>query len=65
MNRFYHLSVEQTLFGGFGVRRIWGRVGTRGRSRLDLFADAPSARAHQQHQRQARVSSEMRLLHGA
>ncbi len=48
MNRFYHLSVEPTLFGGFGVRRIWGRAGTRGRSRLDLFADAPSALAHRQ-----------------
>jgi predicted DNA-binding WGR domain protein len=48
MNRFYHLSVEPSLFGGFGVRRTWGRVGTWGQSRLDLFADAASALAHQQ-----------------
>ncbi len=48
MNRFYHLSVEPTLFGGFAVRRTWGRLGTRGRTRLDLFADASSALAHQQ-----------------
>ncbi|EAV40995.1 hypothetical protein SIAM614_29736 [Stappia aggregata IAM 12614] len=48
MNRFYHLSVEPTLFGGFAVRRSWGRVGTWGRTRLDLFTDASSALAHQQ-----------------
>ncbi|WP_353608339.1 MULTISPECIES: WGR domain-containing protein, partial [unclassified Labrenzia] len=48
MNRFYHLSVEPTLFGGFAVRRTWGRLGTRGRTRLDLFADVSSALAHQQ-----------------
>ncbi|MEE4015594.1 WGR domain-containing protein [Roseibium sp. FZY0029] len=47
MNRFYHLSVEPTLFGGFGVRRTWGRLGTWGQTRLDLFADASSALAHQ------------------
>jgi hypothetical protein len=28
MNRFYHLSVEPTLFCGFAVRRTWGRLGT-------------------------------------
>ncbi|EAV40974.1 hypothetical protein SIAM614_29631 [Stappia aggregata IAM 12614] len=48
MNRFYHLSVEPTLFGGFAVRRAWGRLGTWGQTRLDLFADVTSALAHQQ-----------------
>ncbi|MEP3668959.1 MAG: WGR domain-containing protein, partial [Roseibium sp.] len=47
MNRYYHLSVEPSLFGEFAVRRTWGRVGTLGLSRLDLFADALSAQAHQ------------------
>ncbi|TYC78528.1 WGR domain-containing protein [Stappia sp. BW2] len=46
MNRFYHLSVEPTLFGGFAVCRTWGRLGATGRTRLDLFADVSSALAH-------------------
>jgi predicted DNA-binding WGR domain protein len=48
IDRFYHLAVEPTLFCGFAVRRTWGRVGTWGRTRLDLFADVSSAVAHQQ-----------------
>jgi predicted DNA-binding WGR domain protein len=46
MARFYHLSLEPTLFGGFSVMRIWGRIGTLGRTRLDLFVDEPSAVSH-------------------
>ncbi len=44
INRFYHLSVEPTLLGGFAVRRTWGRLGTWGRTQLNLFADVSSAR---------------------
>lgn len=45
MARFYALSIEPTLFGGYAVLRSWGRIGTAGRSRLDLFPDLPSAHA--------------------
>ncbi|TYC61732.1 WGR domain-containing protein [Rhodobacterales bacterium] len=45
MARFYALSIVPTLFGGYAVQRSWGRIGTAGRSRLDLFPDRPSANA--------------------
>jgi predicted DNA-binding WGR domain protein len=37
MARFYAMSIESTLFGGEALVRNWGRVGTRGRYRVDLF----------------------------
>ena len=37
MARFYRLSVESTLFGWGSVVRTWGRIGTSGRSKIDLF----------------------------
>ncbi|TYC60063.1 WGR domain-containing protein [Rhodobacterales bacterium] len=45
MARFYALSIEPTLFGDFAVCRSWGRIGTAGRRRLDLFRDLAAARA--------------------
>lgn len=48
MARFYVLSIEPTLFGDFAVHRNWGRLGTSGRSRLDLFANASAANAHKE-----------------
>lgn len=44
MARFYCLSVERSLFGDAVLVREWGRIGTRGRRRLDLFADVAAAR---------------------
>ena len=38
MARFYVLSLEETLFGDTALVREWGRLGTNGRRRLDLFA---------------------------
>jgi predicted DNA-binding WGR domain protein len=38
MARYYVLSVEPTLFGDTALVREWGRIGTPGRRRLDLFA---------------------------
>jgi len=35
--RFYALSVEQTLFGDWVLVREWGRIGTGGRTRRDFF----------------------------
>ena len=43
MARFYVLAIEQTLFGDTALVREWGRVGTVGRRRLDLFERRPQA----------------------
>ena len=48
MARYYGLTIEPTLFGGFAVRRTWGRLGTWGRSRLDYFPDFETAQAGQE-----------------
>ncbi len=45
MARFYTLSVEPTLFGDFALARHWGRIGTVGRVRLDLYANINDALA--------------------
>jgi predicted DNA-binding WGR domain protein len=37
MARFYLVSVGRSLFGDFSVVREWGRIGTIGRVRVDLF----------------------------
>lgn len=37
MARFYVLSLEETLFGDTALVREWGRLGTPGRRRLDLY----------------------------
>lgn len=44
MARFYLLSVRPSLFGDFSVVREWGRIGTIGRMRIDLFEDEHAAR---------------------
>lgn len=41
--RFYVLAIEPTLFGDTALVREWGRIGAKGRSRLDLHADHPAA----------------------
>jgi len=37
MARFYHLAIEQTLFGTPSVIRRWGRIGTRGQSKIEHY----------------------------
>lgn len=39
MARFYAMSIEPDLFGGSSLVRRWGRIGTRGKERVDLFDD--------------------------
>jgi predicted DNA-binding WGR domain protein len=39
MARYYVLSIEPTLFDDVALVREWGRIGMRGRRRLDLYAD--------------------------
>ena len=43
MARFYVLAVEATLFGDAALVREWGRIGSLGRRRLDLYADPAAA----------------------
>lgn len=39
--RFYHLSIQRTLFGEWALVREWGRIGrTGGRLRSDLYPSA-------------------------
>lgn len=45
MARFYCLSIERSLFGETALVREWGRIGTRGKRRLDLYEDAARAEA--------------------
>ncbi|WP_306228386.1 WGR domain-containing protein [Bosea beijingensis] len=47
MQRFYSLSTSPTLFGGASLVREWGRIGSIGRRRVDLFdteAEAQTAK---------------------
>ncbi|WP_245314359.1 WGR domain-containing protein [Rhizobium sp. R634] len=37
MARFYRLSIQPTLFGGSSLVRNWGRIGTEGRLKVELF----------------------------
>jgi predicted DNA-binding WGR domain protein len=43
MARFYLVSVGRSLFGDFSVVREWGRIGTIGRVRVDLFKNERTA----------------------
>ncbi|RVK88961.1 WGR domain-containing protein [Sinorhizobium meliloti] len=43
MARFYAMSIEPDLFGGSALIRRWGRIGTRGQERIDLFKDDAEA----------------------
>lgn len=43
MARFYLLAMEQDLFNGIALVRNWGRIGTRGRLRIELFRSRQDA----------------------
>ena len=44
-HRFYAMSIDRNLFGGWSVIRRWGRIGSRrGRQKIDLYDDLESAR---------------------
>lgn len=45
MQRFYALSIQPTLFGETSVMRNWGRIGTKGQSKVETFDD-PHEAAH-------------------
>lgn len=37
MARYYLVAIEPTLFGDTALLRQWGRIGTQGRQRRDLY----------------------------
>jgi predicted DNA-binding WGR domain protein len=37
MARYYALSLQPTLFGEMSLVRQWGRIGTRGRQKVEFF----------------------------
>ena len=41
--RFYVLAIEPSLYGDAALVRTWGRIGSLGRQRLDLYASAADA----------------------
>ncbi len=41
--RFYVLAIEPSLYGDTALIRAWGRIGSLGRQRLDLYASAAEA----------------------
>jgi predicted DNA-binding WGR domain protein len=43
MARFYAMSIEPTLIGGRSLARNWGRMGTQGRYKIELFEDEAAA----------------------
>ncbi|HEY4193085.1 MAG TPA: WGR domain-containing protein [Mesorhizobium sp.] len=45
MARFYGLSLQPTLFGEISVVREWGRIGTRGRIKIDSYPTGEGATA--------------------
>lgn len=46
--RFYRLDVAQDLFGLWTLRRNWGRIGTRGRDRINSFPSLAAAETARQ-----------------
>ncbi len=45
MARFYATTVEGSLFGGFLLVRLWGRIGSRGRFQSVWYESAEAAEA--------------------
>jgi predicted DNA-binding WGR domain protein len=37
MARFYVLAIEESLFGDIALIREWGRIGTTGRRKIELY----------------------------
>ena len=47
LHRFYRMEIVRGLFGGWGLVREWGRIGSAGQMRTDWFeteAEATDAR---------------------
>ncbi|WP_117196088.1 WGR domain-containing protein [Rhizobium terrae] len=46
MARYYVLAIEPTLFGEAAVVRRWGRIGSRGEEKSEVFATEREAAIH-------------------
>ncbi|WP_411969413.1 WGR domain-containing protein [Mesorhizobium sp. CO1-1-7] len=45
MARYYVMALQPTLFGDVSLVRQWGRIGTRGRQKVEFFDDCLQAAA--------------------
>lgn len=43
MYRYYRLRLLPDLFGGVSLLREWGRIGTQGQHKIELFTDSGRA----------------------
>ncbi len=43
LSRYYVLAIEPSLYGDAALVRAWGRIGSLGRQRLDLYASTDAA----------------------
>jgi predicted DNA-binding WGR domain protein len=43
VSRYYVLAIEPSLYGDAALVRAWGRIGSLGRQRLDLYATTEAA----------------------
>jgi len=43
MARFYALAVQPTLFGDVSLVRSWGRIGSRGQQKIQIFDEEKQA----------------------
>ena len=43
INRYYSMSVQPNLFGGYSLVRSWGRIGISCRTRVDLVSTQSEA----------------------
>jgi len=46
MARYYALSIQPTLFGETAVVRAWGRIGSRGSEKSEVFPTEREAASH-------------------
>jgi predicted DNA-binding WGR domain protein len=45
MARYYALTLQPTLFGDTALVRNWGRIGTKGQQKVELYPNAAEARS--------------------
>ena len=43
MARYYTLAIEPTLFGEISLTRAWGRIGTSGQQKIEVFSSERDA----------------------
>ena len=62
MARFYAMSLQPTLFGGWALLREWGRIGSTGRMVSGCFATEPEAAVALEKQRAAKLRKGYRAV---